>query len=97
MTVDMIKERIGSYPLITQLPVGLESNFKGVIDIASEKGIKVISDEVYSHLSFKPFTSVLDIDSTNIIYIQSFSKTYGMTGFRLGYILAERKMIDEVH
>jgi len=73
-----------------------KQTLKGVIDIASEKGIKVISDEVYSHLSFKPFTSVLDIDSTNIIYIQSFSKTYGMTGFRLGYILAERKMIDEM-
>ena len=39
MTVDMIKERLGSYPLITQLPVGLESNLKGVVDLVSNKAI----------------------------------------------------------
>ena len=39
MTVDMIKEKLGSYPLVTQLPVGLESNFKGVVDIVSNKAI----------------------------------------------------------
>ena len=39
MTVDMIKERLGSYPLITQLPVGLESNLKGVVDLVLNKAI----------------------------------------------------------
>ena len=39
MTVDMIRDRLGSYPLVTQLPVGLESNLKGVIDIVSNKAI----------------------------------------------------------
>ena len=39
MTVDMIKEKLGSYPLVTQLPVGLESNLKGVVDLVSNKAI----------------------------------------------------------
>ena len=39
MTVDMIREKLGSYPLVIQLPVGLESNLKGVIDIVSKKAI----------------------------------------------------------
>ena len=39
MTVDMIREKLGSYPLVTQLPVGLESNLKGVVDIVSNKAI----------------------------------------------------------
>jgi elongation factor G len=39
MTVDMIKERLGSYPLVTQLPIGIESNLKGVVDIVSNQAI----------------------------------------------------------
>jgi len=39
MTVDMISERLGSYPLILQLPIGLESNLKGVVDLVSNKAI----------------------------------------------------------
>ena len=33
MTVDMIKDRLGAYPLVTQLPIGIESNFKGIVDL----------------------------------------------------------------
>ena len=39
MTVDMIKDRLGSYPLVIQLPVGNERNFKGVVDLLSNKAI----------------------------------------------------------
>jgi len=39
MTVDMIKDRLGSYPLVTQLPIGIEANLKGVVDIVSNKAI----------------------------------------------------------
>ena len=39
MTVDMIKDRLGSYPLIIQLPIGNESEFKGVVDLVSNKAI----------------------------------------------------------
>ncbi len=39
MCVDMISERLGSYPLVTQLPIGIESNLKGVADLVSNKAI----------------------------------------------------------
>ena len=39
MTVDMIKDRLGAYPLVTQLPVGTESNLKGVVDLVTNKAI----------------------------------------------------------
>ena len=39
MTVNMIKNRLGAYPLIIQLPVGIESNLKGVVDLVSNKAI----------------------------------------------------------
>ncbi len=39
MCVDMISERLGSYPLVTQLPIGIESNLKGVVDLVSNNAI----------------------------------------------------------
>ena len=39
MCVDMISDRLGSYPLVTQLPIGIESNLKGVVDLVSNNAI----------------------------------------------------------
>ena len=39
MCVDMIKDRLGAKPLLLQLPIGLESNLKGVVDLVRMKGI----------------------------------------------------------
>ena len=39
MTVDMISDRLGAYPLVTQLPIGIESDLKGVVDLVSNKAI----------------------------------------------------------
>jgi len=39
MTVDMISERLGSYPLVLQLPIGLESDLKGVVDLVANNAI----------------------------------------------------------
>jgi elongation factor G len=38
-TVDMIKDRLGSKPLVTQIPIGTESGFKGLVDLVSNKAI----------------------------------------------------------
>jgi elongation factor G len=37
--VEMIKDRLGAKPLVIQLPVGIEENFKGVIDLVKMKAI----------------------------------------------------------
>jgi len=37
--VDMIVERLGAVPLVLQLPLGAESNFKGIIDLVRMKAI----------------------------------------------------------
>jgi elongation factor G len=39
MTIDMIADRLGAYPLVIQLPIGSEHNFKGIIDLVSNKAI----------------------------------------------------------
>ena len=37
--VDMIKDRLGSKPLVMQIPVGIEASFKGVVDLIKMKAI----------------------------------------------------------
>jgi len=39
MCVDMIKDRLGSKPLVTQIPVGIEASLKGVVDLIKMKAI----------------------------------------------------------
>ena len=39
MCVGMLKERLGANPLLLQLPIGIESDLKGVIDLVKMKGI----------------------------------------------------------
>ncbi|MDR0632651.1 MAG: elongation factor G [Holosporales bacterium] len=43
--VDMIVDRLGAKPLVLQLPIGLESDFKGIVDIVEMKGIIWEGDE----------------------------------------------------
>src|SRR6202166_2563689 len=37
--VDMIKDRLGAIPLVTQLPIGVESDFKGLVDLVTMKAL----------------------------------------------------------
>ena len=49
----------------------------------------VLSDEAYADLVYdRPFTSVLQVESLRdrAVYCQTFSKSYAMTGWRLGYL-----------
>ena len=55
----------------------------------NKKDIWIFSDECYEQLTYdKPFTSIagLEKNNDNIITFQSCSKTYAMTGWRIGYI-----------
>ncbi len=38
--IEMIKDRLGAVPLVTQLPIGVESDFVGVVDLVIMKAIK---------------------------------------------------------
>jgi len=60
-----------------------------VANVTSQYDIWILSDEVYRCLTFEgwPATSIASIPSScdRIIILDSFSKTYAMTGWRLGY------------
>ncbi|MGH7087879.1 MAG: elongation factor G, partial [Stellaceae bacterium] len=42
--IDMIKDRLGAVPLVTQLPIGVESDFVGVVDLVEMRAIKWLEE-----------------------------------------------------
>ena len=69
----------------------------GIVEIAKKKGITVLSDEVYGTISFAKTKSILEYDDyQKHILSNGFSKTFTMTGWRLGYIIASRQLIDNI-
>ncbi|GBC71999.1 Aspartate aminotransferase [Candidatus Calditenuaceae archaeon HR02] len=54
----------------------------------------IVSDEVYMDYCFTDFTSTLEMGYEKTIMINSFSKSWGMTGYRIGYLVASREIAD---
>ncbi len=71
-----------------------------LVEYCESKGIYLIMDDIYHKLVFDrkvwqpgyAFTSK-DIDNSHIIAVNGISKSYGMTGFRIGWLIAPRKLI----
>lgn len=61
---------------------------KSVVDLAGEHNVLLISDEIYDRIVFKTgFVSAAHLaDDVSVVGMNGFSKTYLMTGWRLGYM-----------
>jgi aspartate aminotransferase len=70
--------------------------FDRIISLAKDYKLFLLSDEVYSDYSFLDFNSVLKSEYDKKIMISSFSKTYGMTGFRVGYGISNKDIITKM-
>jgi aspartate/methionine/tyrosine aminotransferase len=68
-----------------------------IADLAKENDAFVITDEVYEHIVFPPhrhhYIAALPEMFERTISCSSLSKTYNMTGWRLGYVIASEAVI----
>ena len=67
----------------------------GIVRIADDKGIPILSDEVYAEISFAKTKSILEYGGDHVL-VTGFSKTFTMTGWRLGYIIADTGLIEKL-
>jgi aspartate aminotransferase len=67
----------------------------GIVEIANRKGATILSDEVYGTISFVKTKSILDYGGNHILS-NGFSKTFTMTGWRIGYIIANKEFVDKL-
>ena len=72
-----------------------EDVLDGIVEVANEKGIIILSDEVYGAISFVKTKSILDYGDNHIL-TTGFSKTFTMTGWRIGYVIANKQLIDRI-
>ena len=73
-----------------------EETLDCLYDFLKDKPLFILCDEVYGQLAFedyRSFTSYGDLKD-RLIVVQSFSKPYAMTGFRAGYLLADRPVVE---
>jgi aspartate aminotransferase len=68
----------------------------GVVEIANEHGVTILSDEVYGTIAFKKTKSICDYEANNHVLTTGFSKTFTMTGWRIGYVIASKELIDKI-
>lgn len=71
-------------------------DLKALIDTARELGIAVISDEIYHRLAYgAPDVTALAYDE-DVTVINSFSKYYCMTGWRIGWMVLPERLVRPV-
>lgn len=73
-----------------------EAEVRGLAELAAEHNVALISDEIYRQFCFdEPLISPAQFNPDTIV-IDGFSKTYGITGWRLGYAHGPQAIIDQM-
>ncbi len=64
--------------------------------LARERGILLVSDEIYRAFCYEvPFVSPAEFNE-DVLVLDGFSKSHGMTGWRLGFAHGPRRLIEEM-
>ena len=67
-----------------------------IIEMAKENNLYVLSDEIYSQYAKSNWKSILSYNYEKSIVTQSFSKSHAMTGFRVGYGIGSKQIIEKM-
>jgi aspartate/methionine/tyrosine aminotransferase len=75
-----------------------------LVSLADERGLLLISDEIYDEFCYEkapgadgaPRCPSPAAASGNVLLLRGFSKTYAMTGWRLGYAAGPRPIVDQM-
>lgn len=104
-----IEEHVSSYTkaIIVNSPnnpsgvIYPESFIAEIVDFCEKKGIYCITDDIYHKLIFDGRTLISpykftnkDNENTKVITINGVSKLYGMTGFRVGWVIAPKALVE---
>jgi methionine aminotransferase len=79
--------------------VWTESDMRALADLVSGTGIAIVSDEVYEHILFdgrrhESCARWPELAARTFV-VSSFGKTYHVTGWKVGYVLAPRELTAE--
>ena len=93
------KALILPYPCNPTGAIMEKHDLEAIANVLRDKNIMVISDEIYAELTFgAKHTSIASIDGMRerTILINGFSKTFSMTGWRLGYACGPAEIMKQI-
>ncbi|MGB3908575.1 MAG: pyridoxal phosphate-dependent aminotransferase [Methanomethylovorans sp.] len=73
-----------------------KKDMRAFAEIADDENITIISDEVYEHFIYEGEHVSPAQFTDNVITINSVSKTYAMTGWRIGYVAAKDEYTEQM-
>ena len=73
-----------------------KEDIKAIADLSMDKDFLIISDEIYEKIIYDKKHYSPAKYSDNVITINGFSKTYAMTGLRIGYLTANENYCEEL-
>ena len=77
-----------------------EEDLKGIAALAEKYNLLVLSDEIYEHLIYtgEKHISIASYSGMRhrTVVVNGFSKAYSMTGWRLGWLCAERNLVSSI-
>jgi aspartate/methionine/tyrosine aminotransferase len=74
--------------------VASEAEIRGLAKLAAERNVILLSDEIYRAFCYdQPFVSPAKYNDRTLV-IDGFSKSHGMTGWRLGFVHGPAEIID---
>jgi aspartate aminotransferase len=76
--------------------VASRADIKALAEIADDHDINIISDEVYEYFIYEGEHVSPASYSDNVITVNATSKSYAMTGWRLGYVAARKDYIGQM-
>lgn len=107
LDLDMLRDKLSDRTKLLilnspQNPTGgviPEADIRAIADMVRDRDIIILADEIYSRIYFeeKPFsiTSLPGMLEKTIL-LDGFSKTYSMTGWRMGYAAMPKWLVDAV-
>ena len=73
-----------------------KEEIKAIADLSMDKNFLIISDEIYEKIIYDKKHYSPARYSDNVITLNGFSKTYAMTGLRIGYLTANENLTEEL-
>ena len=78
-----------------------EELIANIVNLCESRGIYMICDDIYHKLVFDGKVAIpayqytsKDVENSKIVAINGVAKLYGMTGFRIGWVVAQRKLVE---
>ncbi len=76
--------------------VWTERELRDLAEVAARRNLLIISDEIYNMFCYdQPFVSIAALYE-NTLLLRGFGKTYGMTGWRMGWCTGPNEIVDKM-